>query len=173
MSISEAGSGQVVARAGEVSLIRKAKGGRVPGHARGATLVIIFAALWSQLVAAITMVLMWYSWQEAVNLAWPANDRVILMSATLVTVLTLSYVLAGRFWRKRAAERTAFAEIWYTSGAAAGAWFGLPLYLSVTWDHLVYGGHDAFTIISVGAIFVFVGGIFGLMLATPTEFLAW
>jgi hypothetical protein len=172
MSISEANS---AAPAGWQTKTtpgpRKVK--RIAGHQQGAALVIIFAALWTQLVAAVTLVVMWYSWQDRAFLAWPDNDRVILMSATLLTVLLVSYILAGRFWRRKAAERSTFLHIWYTSGAAAGAWFGLPLYLSVTWDHLVGGGHDPFTIISVGAIFIGAGGVAGVGLAVPSEPVAY
>ncbi len=171
MSISEANSAAVT----NLETLNKSVSGKakpIPGHRQGAALVIVFAALWTQLVAAVTLVLMWYAWQDRAFLAWPDNERVFLMSATLLTVLMVSYVLAGRLWQRAAAERATFMQIWYTSGAAAGAWFGLPLYLSVTWDHLIGGGHDPFTIISVGAIFVGVGGMAGVGLAAPSEPLA-
>ncbi len=168
MSISNPASSFI----GQAELTSK-KSGRVAGHERGATLVVIFAALLTQLVAALTTLVMWYSWQDNATLAWPDNDRVILMAATLLTVLLVSYMLAARFWGKKAAYRSNFTQTWYSSAAIAGTWFGLPLYLSVTWDHLIYGGHDAFTIISVGAMFMGVGGVAGLLLAAPTEPLAY
>ncbi len=140
-----------------------------PGHALAAAVVTLLAVLWTQLVAAITLVLMWFAWQDPRNLAWPDNDRVILMSLTLLTVLAVSLILASRFGWRKAAQRDHFRQIWYTGGGAAGAWFGLPMYMAVTWDHLVMGGHDAATIISVGAMFVVVGGLAGTALALASE----
>ena len=141
----------------------------LPRHATGAATVALFAAAWTQAVAAITLVLMWFAWQDPLNLAWPDPDRLILMALTHLSVLIVSIVLSSRFGRRRAAERDAFREIWWTGGAAAGTWFGLPLYLSVTWDHLVYGGHDAGTIVTVGLLFMIVGGMLGGGLALVSE----
>ncbi len=152
--------------------VQKVKTGRkvaLPGHQQGAAAVALFAAVWTQLVAAVTLALMWFAWQDPRNLAWPETDRLILIALTLLTVLVVSLALSSRFRRRSAADRDNFREIWWTGGAATGTWFGLPLYMSVTWDHLIYGGHDIVTIISVGLIFMAVGGMLGGVVAVMSE----